>query len=96
MKRSVPPKEEPVQKAPVTPEKTEKPEKEKAPAEKEKAEIPAPEIEKIPKPNIDLHIVGKIDLDTIGKETKAVEKEEHKEKPEVPQSKSREKDCQGT
>ena len=43
IEKVVPPKEEPVQKAPVVPPvKTEKPEKEKAPAEKEKSEIPAP------------------------------------------------------
>jgi translation initiation factor IF-2 len=91
IEKPVPPKEEPVQKAPVSPVKTEKPEKEKAPAEKEKVEIPAPVIEKMPKANIDLHIVGKIDLDSIGKETRTVEKEEHKEKPEAAKVKAKEK-----
>ena len=56
-----------------------------------KVVIPPPEIENIPKTNIDLHIVGKIDLDTIGREPKVVEKEEHKVKPEPPQIKEKEK-----
>ena len=84
-------KEEPVQKAPVVPAKAEKPEKEKAPEVKEKAEIPAPVIEKTPKANIGVHIVGKIDLDAIGRETKSPEKAEKKEKPEVRTAKSRKK-----
>ena len=86
-----PPKEEPAQKAPVIPASASKPEKEKAPEVKEKAEIPAPVIEKTPKSNIGVHIVGKIDLDAIGKETKSPDKAEKKEKPEVRTGKVKEK-----
>jgi translation initiation factor IF-2 len=90
IEKASPIKEEPVQKAPAEPVKTEKPEKEKAPEVKEKVEIPAPVIEKVPITNIDLHIVGKIDLDAIGKETKVADKEEQKEKVEVKKEKARE------
>ncbi|HZY25108.1 MAG TPA: translation initiation factor IF-2, partial [Bacteroidales bacterium] len=80
--------EEPVQKATVDkvePEKAEKPEKvQKQVARKEE---PEPEIvveEKKSKSNIDLHIVGKIDLETITKDNKPAKKEEPKEKAVVP------------
>jgi translation initiation factor IF-2 len=79
-----PSKEEPVQKpvhAPVV--EPEKPEKKKPAAEKEKVDTAAPVEEKKSKPNIDLHIVGKIDLDTIVKETKPEKTEEPKDKPKV-------------
>jgi translation initiation factor IF-2 len=91
VEKAAPVKEEPVQKAPAAPVQTDKPEKEKAPVVKEKVEIPAPVIENMPITNIDVHIVGKIDLDTIGKETRVAEKEEHKEKPEIKKEKAREK-----
>ena len=82
------PKEEPVK-------KTEEPKAEIKTIEKKKAEpvketTPAePVAEKKVKSNIDLHIVGKIDLDALSKETKPVKKEEPKEKP---QEKAREKE----
>ena len=82
MKKPAPPKEEPVQKAAAAPVEPEKTEKKRHLLLKEKAETPAPVEEKKPKSNIDLHIVGKIDLDTISKETKPAKKEEQKEKPE--------------
>jgi translation initiation factor IF-2 len=96
VEKALPAKEEPVQKAPVTPAKSDKPEKDMVSAEKEKDEITAPIIEKKPKAKIDLHIVGKIDLDTITRENKTIEKVEHKEKPEEPKSKDREKSVNGT
>jgi translation initiation factor IF-2 len=77
------PKEEPVQKpamAPVEPEMTEK----KNPvAEKETGDNAAQVDENKSKSNIDLHIVGKIDLETIPKDTKPEKKEEQKEKPKT-------------
>ncbi len=77
------PVEEPAHK-PVTPavetEKTEKTEKKKPAAEKETVETPETAEEKKAKSNIDLHIVGKIDLDTVAKEPKPAKKEEQKEK----------------
>jgi translation initiation factor IF-2 len=97
IEKVIPPKEEPVQKAPVTqaapvaPVKTEKSEKEKTPVEKVKIAAPPPEIENIPITNIDVHIVGKIDLDSIGREAKVTEKEEPKVKPEPQQIKEKEK-----
>ncbi len=82
IEKPVPPKEEPVQKAVVPQVKTEKPQKEKISAEKEKAEtiVSAPEPEKKVKSNIDIHIVGKIDLDTLPREPKPSEIEEPGEK----------------
>ncbi len=88
VEKAPPPKEEPVQKATVDtvePEKDEKPEKvQKQVARKEE---PEPEIlteEKKSKSNIDLHIVGKIDLEAISKDNKPSKKEEPKEKAVVP------------
>ena len=75
------PKEEPVQKPSVAPVKVEEPEKEKPAVQKETHDFIAPAEETKSKPNIDLHIVGKIDLDKIGKETRSIKKEERKEKP---------------
>ena len=96
IEKAVPPKEEPGQKPSVTPaepEKTEKTEKKKPAAEKETSVTTAPVEEKKSKTNIDLHIVGKIDLDTIAKDTKPVKKEDQKEKPEdIAKEKSKEKD----
>lgn len=90
VEKVIPPKEEPVQKA-APPVKTEKPDIEKVVVEKVKAETPPPVIEKLPKTNIDLHIVGKIDLESLGKEPKTAVKEEQKVKPEEPKVKTREK-----
>jgi translation initiation factor IF-2 len=86
--KSTTPKEEPVK-------KTEEPKAETKTVEKKKAEPvketpPAePVAEKKAKSNIDLHIVGKIDLDALSKESKPVKKEEPKEKPK---EKTREKE----
>ena len=75
------PKEEPGQKVSVTPVEAEKTDKKKPAAEKETPVTTVPVEEKEPKTNIDLQIVGKIDLDTVAKDTKPVKKEEQKEKP---------------
>jgi translation initiation factor IF-2 len=91
IEKPVPPKEEPVQKAQVTPARTQKPEKEKVTPVKEKAEKPAEVIEKTPISNIDLRIVGKIDLDAITKETKTADTEEQKEEPEPQKVNGKEK-----
>ena len=83
LKKPVPPKEEPVQKpADLLLLKLKKLKRKSLPLKKKS--LPEPEVpveEKKSKSNIDLHIVGKIDLDTIAKETKPVKKEEPKEKP---------------
>jgi translation initiation factor IF-2 len=82
--------EEKPARAPVEPEKHEK---KKPAAEKETADTAVSVEEKKSKSNIDLHIVGKIDLGTISKEAKPVKKEEQKEKPKVPaKGKIKEKD----
>ena len=81
--KAVPHKEEPEHKPAsptVEPEKTEK--KKPAPLA-ETPELISPVEEKKTKSNIDLHIVGKIDLDTIAKDTKPTKKEEPKEKPKT-------------
>ncbi len=84
VEKVVPPKEEPVEKpVPAVSTETEKSEKKKPAAEKEALSSTAPVEEKKSKSNIDLHIVGKIDLDTISKDTKPVIKEEQKEKQKV-------------
>ena len=83
IEKPVAPKEEPVQKPTPPPVEPEKIEKKKPVAEKEIPEVVVPfETEKT-KSNIDLRIVGKIDLDTINKESKPVKKEEPKEKPKI-------------
>ena len=68
----------PDQKPPKTPAEKEKPVRETPAAGKEK--IPAGD-EKKSKPEIDIHVVGKIDLETATRETKPPKKEEPKEKP---------------
>jgi translation initiation factor IF-2 len=89
----VPPKEEPVQKAVVLPPEPEKVEKKKVAPETEITAPPPVVEEKKSKSNIDLRIVGKIDLDTIAKDSKPVRKEEKKEKPkEKVKEKIKEKD----
>jgi translation initiation factor IF-2 len=67
----------PDQKPPKTPAEKEKPVREKPAAEKEKATTGD---EKKTKPEIDIHVVGKIDLETVTKETKPPKKDELKEK----------------
>lgn len=71
-KEVIPPKvvpEEEPEKALPEPEKT----------ENEKAVTEEVSEKKKPKSNIDIHIVGKIDLDTIAKEARPAKREEHKE-----------------
>jgi len=93
VEKVVPPKEEPVHKpivAQVEPEKveTKKPVPETVTTE---IEIPVEEIKA--KSNIDLRIVGKIDLDTINRDPKPAKKEEHTEKTKVtPKEKIKEKE----
>src|ERR1035437_672315 len=86
-----PAKEEP-QKQPVVnlveTGKIEKPEKEKPVAEKEEPVIQVPVEEEKPKTNIDIRIVGKIDLGTIAKDTKPAKKEEPKQKTRAKQKTS--------
>jgi translation initiation factor IF-2 len=85
-------KEEPEQKPLVTPDEAEKTKKKKIAAEKEASDIATPVEEKKSETNIDLHIVGKIDIDTISKDTKPVKKAEQKEKPkDTAKEKSKEK-----
>jgi translation initiation factor IF-2 len=93
VEKGVPPKEEPVHKPAQVPAEPEKIEKKHPVAEKPATEETAPVEDKKSKSNIDLHIVGKIDLDTISKDTKPVKKEEPKEKPKAPaKAKVKEKD----
>ena len=81
VEKVVPLKQETVQKpAPVEPEKTEK---KKLSAKKENTDTATPVEEIKAKSNIDLRIVGKIDLETISKDTTPVKKEEQKEKTHV-------------
>jgi translation initiation factor IF-2 len=83
VEKVVPPKEETVEKPVTPPTATEKSEKNKPAAEKETPPSQESAEEKKSKSNIDLRIVGKIDLDTISKESKPVKKEEQKEKSKV-------------
>jgi translation initiation factor IF-2 len=79
-----PPKEEPIQKPTVTSVEPEKTEKKKPVAEKPvQDEITYVEEQKS-KSNIDLHIVGKIDLETNAQDIKPTKIEEPKEKPKPP------------
>jgi translation initiation factor IF-2 len=82
LEKPVAPKDEPEEKPiPVPePEKAEK----KKPVVEEIAEPEVPVEETKVKSNIDLHIVGKIDLDQIAKDNKPAKKEEHKEKTKTP------------
>ena len=96
VEKPVPPKEEEKEKKPSKPApepvKADKPEKKKA--EPEKPVAVKEEVEKV-KAGIDLHIVGKIDLETITKEPKTPVKEEvaakHREKEEEKSVVSKEK-----
>jgi translation initiation factor IF-2 len=100
VEKPIPLKEEPVQLPSLArdeAEKHEKPGKNKTADEKEVPAITVPAItvpveDKKTKSNIDLHIIGKIDLGTIAKDTRSVQKEEKKEKPdETPKKKIKEK-----
>lgn len=79
----IPHKEENIHKPAQEPVEPAKAEKKKPVIETATPEITTPVEGKKSKSNIDLHIVGKIDLDTIAKDTKPVKKEEHKKKPKV-------------
>jgi translation initiation factor IF-2 len=88
-----PKKEEPVQKTVTDDVKPEKTEKKKPAPVTETPEIVSLVEDNKAKSNIDLHIVGKIDLETIAKDAKPIKKEEPKEQPKVkPKAKSKEKD----
>jgi translation initiation factor IF-2 len=80
VEKPAPPKEEPVKKPVTPPIHEEKPEPTKTEEEKETPIFQVPEEEQR-KANIDLRIVGKIDLDTINRESKPSRKEEVVEKP---------------
>ncbi len=87
VEKPAPPKEEEKGKKPLKPAaetvKADKPEKKKV--EEEKPAVVSEEVEKV-RPGIDLHIIGKIDLEALPKEPKPPVKEEpvekHKEKAE--------------
>jgi translation initiation factor IF-2 len=76
----VPPREEPAQNTAMAPVEPEKTEKKKPVAEKKSVDDAAPVDDKKSKSNIDLRIVGKIDIDTFATDAKPVKKEEQKEK----------------
>ena len=80
VEKTEPRKEESQEKPPVTLTESEKTEKKVPAIEKEQTLSPAASEEKKSKTNIDLHIVGKIDLDTIVKDSKPIKKEEPKKK----------------
>ena len=80
VEKAVPPKEEPVHIPAAVAVEVEKTEKKKTAPKKETPVTPPPVEEKKIKTNIDLHIVGKIDLDTITKESRPAKKEEPKER----------------
>jgi translation initiation factor IF-2 len=89
----VPSKEKTGQKPSVTHVEEVKSEKRISTSEKGTVETTAPVEEKKLKANIDVHIIGKIELDTAVKETKPVKKEEQKEKQKVKlKEKTKEKD----
>ena len=84
VEKAVPHKEEPEHKPAATAVEPEKTEKKKPAPVVETPELVSPVEEKKTKSNIDLRIVGKIDLDTIAKDTRPTKKEEPKEKPKTP------------
>ncbi len=84
VEKAAPGKEESVHKPVTAPAEQPKTEKKQTTAEKEISEAAVPVEEKKSKSNIDLRIVGKIDLDTITKESKPSKKEEQKEKAKAP------------
>ncbi len=79
-----PPKPVQEKKVQAEPAPEEAPEKKKAPAEKPKAAPREAAKEEKVKSAIDLHIVGKIDLDSVARETKAPKKEESAKPAEKP------------
>jgi translation initiation factor IF-2 len=79
LEKSQKPKSAPKEEAPAKPAEPVKPAKEVVSAKKEKPAEHVPAEEKKVKANIDLHIVGKIDLETVTKESKPAKKEEKKE-----------------
>jgi translation initiation factor IF-2 len=84
IEKAVSPKEEQLRKPAPTPVEAEKAELKKSPAEHETQNTKTKTEDKKSKSNIDLHIVGKIDLGTISSETKPSKKEEQKEKTKAP------------
>jgi len=92
IEKPVAPKEEPVKHIEETLADTLKTEKKKPSVEKETPPASAGVEEKKVKSNIDLHIVGKIDLDTLTKESKPAKKEEPKGKKEKPKESVKEKE----
>jgi translation initiation factor IF-2 len=81
LEKTVPPKEVHDQKPTVTPADSEKTEKQKAAPEKETPAFIPPVEEIRSEKNIDLHIVGKIDLEPIAKEPVPVKKDGLKKEP---------------
>lgn len=77
----LPPKEEAEKKKAAVTQKPETTTKEETFPEKETPAAATPDKEAKAKSNIDLHIVGKIDLDTVAKEAKPGKKEKSEEKP---------------
>jgi len=95
VEKPVSPKEEPVKHIEETPAETEKAEKKKSSVEQETphaTHATAVIEEKKVKSNIDLHIVGKIDLESLTKEAKPSKKEEPKGKKEKPKEAVKEKE----
>jgi translation initiation factor IF-2 len=92
--KPAPQENEEIIKKPKTVKEQEKPEKKKAPAEKEKPVAAESAEDKKSKAGIDLRIVGKIDLETVEKETKAGKKTESegKTKEKEPDRKEEKKD----
>jgi translation initiation factor IF-2 len=84
VEKAVSSKEEPVHKPVTAPAEQPKTEKKQTTAKKEISEAAVPAEELKSRSNIDLRIVGKIDLDTITKESKPSKKEEQKEKAKAP------------
>ncbi len=82
VEQPTPPKEEPGEKPSVPQQEAEKVQKETPVTQKEVDADTPPEVKKSVKTNIDLHIVGKVDLDAIAKKPKPVKTEQKKEKPE--------------
>lgn len=78
VEKEPPVKEIAVPKPPIAPVEPVKTEEIKSAPVKEVSVVSTPYEEERPKVNIDFHIVGKIDLDAVNKETKPFKKEEHK------------------
>ncbi|MEI6047614.1 MAG: translation initiation factor IF-2, partial [Bacteroidota bacterium] len=93
IEKALTPKEEHDQKSSIPPVEAEKKEKQKSATESETPAITHPVEEIKPKSNIDLRIVGKIDLESIVRDTKPVKKEKRKEEP-VEKHKEKPKDTE--